>query len=421
MHAGLLLKDMFDAAIAAADPFRTVAPNLPRKPKGRAVVVGAGKASARMAQAVEACWGECEGIVVVPYGSALPCRGIRIVEASHPVPDAAGERASGEILSLLAELSEDDFALFLISGGGSSLLSRPLDGVVLADKQAVNRQLLMSGASIDEMNVVRKHLSATKGGRLSAAAAPATMLTLAISDVPGDDVSTIASGPTVPDSSTVCDAKQIIERYGLKLPQQMMAVLETPQAATPEADSAVFERSEVKIISTAQASLEAAAAVARKAGVTPVILGDAIEGEAREVGKVMAGIASQVHLHGQPVAGRVVLISGGETTVTVQGDAGKGGRNSEFLLSLALACWNIPELSAISCDTDGRDGSEFNAGALWLPEHRQIANRNEALDFLSRHDAFSFFKRYEAIVMTGPTHTNVNDFRAIYVETRDEG
>lgn len=420
-RADTLLQDMFNAALDAADPFKTVAPNLPPRPQGRVVVIGAGKASARMAQAVEACWGACEGIVVVPHGSSLPCERIRVVEASHPVPDEAGERAAKQILSLLHELTEDDFALFLISGGGSSLLSAPLDGISLADKQTVYREMLVSGASIGEMNVVRKHLSAVKGGRLAVAAAPASMLTLAISDVPGDDISTIASGPTVPDPTSADDARRIIERYGLELPQRVLSVLDSPQAETPGSDSPIFGRSVVKIIAAAQVSLAAAADVARAAGVTPVILGDAIEGEAREVGKVMAGIASQVRLHGQPAAGRVVLISGGETTVTVQGGAGKGGRNSEFLLSLVVASWNMPELSAIACDTDGRDGSEHNAGAIWLPRHRELASRNEALEFLERHDAFSFFDRHGAIVMTGPTHTNVNDFRAIYVETQHEG
>jgi len=412
-----LLRSMFDAAVSAADPLKIVKNFLPPKPKGRIVVLGAGKASARMAQAVEREWGPCEGIVLVPYGAWLPCEKIKIVEASHPVPDTAGHQGTQDILNLAESLGPDDFCLCLISGGGSALLTAPAKGISLADKQAVNSALLSSGAAIDQMNVIRKHLSRIKGGRLAKAAYPARILTLTISDVPGDDPSSIASGPTVPDTRTAQDALDIIERFKMDVPNSVLAVLKTDAAQSPNSHDPYFENAKLAMIATPQIALEAAAQIAGDAGVIPVILGDALEGEAAEMGKVMAGIAKQVLRHGQPASGRVALISGGEATVTVRGDCGKGGRCSEFLLALALHLWDTPNITALAADTDGRDGSEDNAGALWSPKHRALAHREDAIQHLARHDAFSFFDKLDALVHTGPTHTNVNDFRVILVET----
>ncbi|SMR83976.1 hydroxypyruvate reductase [Aliiroseovarius halocynthiae] len=422
MDTKTLLHDMFDAALSAADPLKAVTGHLPPRPTGRVIVVGAGKASARMAQAVEAEWGPCEGIVIVPYGAALPCDGIRIVEGRHPVPDQAGSDAAHEILSLVSSADEDDFVLCLISGGGSALLSVPGAGLNLEDKQLINRALLTSGAAIDEMNIVRKHTSSIKGGRLAQAAYPAQVLTLVISDVPGDDPADIASGPTVPDPSTAADARAIIDRFDLDLPDQILAALHQASAETPTPSNPCYIKTETRVVAAPQASLDAATKVARAAGYTPVLLGDALEGEAREMGKIMGGIAKQVRRHGQPARGKVALISGGEATVTVTvtGTPGKGGRCTEFLLGFALATWDETGMAALACDTDGRDGSEHNAGAVWLPQHRANADREDALDHLSRHDAYSFFDQHDALVTTGPTHTNVNDFRVVLVETAND-
>ncbi|WP_166416926.1 glycerate kinase type-2 family protein [Cochlodiniinecator piscidefendens] len=414
-----LLRSMFDAALEAADPMVAVAKHLPKKPESRVIVVGAGKATARMAQAVEASWGPCEGLIIVPHGTSLACEGIKIVEGRHPVPDEKGSQAARDILSLVQSASANDLVLCLISGGGSSLLSVPADGMSLEEKQLLNKALLKSGAAIDEMNVVRKHFSAIKGGRLALAAAPAQVLTLVISDVPGDNPADIASGPTVPDASTAQQARAIIERFELDLPNHVLAILDSPNAETPTRDNPSFDRTQTRIIAAPQSSLEAAATVAQNAGYIPIILGDALEGEAREMGKVMAGIAKQIIRHGQPAKGKIALISGGEATVTVTGAGGKGGRCSEFLLGFALACWKEANIAALACDTDGRDGSEHNAGAIWLPQHRANADRDDALDHLYRHDAFSFFESHDALIMTGPTHTNVNDFRAILIETSE--
>lgn len=415
MTPNSFLRSLFDAALDAADPFQAVPPFLPEKPKGRIVVVGAGKASARMAQAVEAQWGPCEGIVIVPHGAGLPCEGIKIVQARHPVPDEHGVAAAQEILNLLDGLGEDDLALCLISGGGSSLMCAPAQGLTLSDKQLINKTLLSSGAAIDEMNVLRKHFSAIKGGRLAVRAAPARIVTLTISDVPGDSPSIIASGPTVPDTSTVADAHAIIARYNMEFAPHILAVLDGPDGETPGPDHPAFATASTHIIAAPQASLEAAAKVARAAGVTPIILGDAIEGEAREAGKVMAGIAAQVARHGQPIPRPAVLISGGETTVTVRAAPGKGGRCSEFLLGFALAAWDEDTITALACDTDGRDGSEHNAGAIWTREIQKNAEKEQAYAALARHDAYSFFEGIDGLVQTGPTNTNVNDFRAIYI------
>ena len=410
-----LLHQMFQAALDAADPMVVVPGCLPERPRGRVVVVGAGKASARMAQAVEAAWGACEGLVIVPRGARLPTAHIELVEARHPVPDAAGETAGRKILEMLEGLGEDDLALCLISGGGSALMAVPGEGLSLQDKQAVNQVLLASGASISEMNILRKHLSATKGGRLAVAAHPAQVVTLTISDVPGDDPAIIASGPTVSDPTRSADALEIVARYGMALPAAATALLHCEASETPPPDHPVFKAATTHIVAAPQASLDAAAEVAKAGGVTPLILGDAIEGEAREAGIVMAGIARQVVKHGQPVRGPVALISGGETTVTIKKSGGRGGRNTEFLLSFAIATWDLDSVTAIACDTDGRDGSEHNAGAVWRPDMRAKTTLKEARQCLADHDAYGFFQNVGGLVETGPTHTNVNDFRAILI------
>ncbi len=418
MNPQNLLRSMFDAAVGAASPAERVPPALPGLPKGRTIVIGAGKASAAMAQAVERHWpGPLSGLVVTRYGHAAPCERIEIVEAAHPVPDRAGRDAAARILEMVQGLSEDDLVIALISGGGSSLLSLPADGLTLEDKQAVNRALLRSGARIDEMNCVRKHLSAIKGGRLAAAAAPARVVTLLISDVPGDDPSAIASGPTVPDPTTFAEARAILAHYGIKEPASVIAHLEAGAEETPKPGDPRLARTETIMIASPQMSLEAASKVARDQGVTPLILGDALEGESREVGILMAGIARQVRMHGQPVAGPCVLISGGETTVTVRGK-GRGGRNVEFLLSLAVKLGGIPGVYAIAGDTDGVDGAEEVAGAVIGPDtlERARALGINPLQCLTENDAHRFFEALGDQVVTGPTLTNVNDFRAILIE-----
>jgi hydroxypyruvate reductase len=392
---------MFDAAVAAAAPATALPPCLPRPPKGRTVVVGAGKASAAMAAALEAHWpGELSGLVVTRYGHAVPTRRIEVVEAAHPVPDAAGERAAARILALVEGLGPDDLVLALVSGGASALLALPAPGITLAEKQAVNRALLKSGASIAEMNCVRKHLSRVKGGRLAAAAAPARVVALLISDVPGDDPSVIGSGPTVPDPTTVEDARAVLSKYGIAAPA---ALSETPKR---------LANSEVVMVATPQKSLQAAAGVARAHGFAPLLLGDALEGEAREAAKVMAGIARSCAVHGHPARPPCVLLSGGETTVTVRGK-GRGGRNAEFLLALAIALDGHPKIHALAADTDGIDGSEDNAGALIGPD--TLARGPDAKARLADNDAYGFFSALGDLVVTGPTLTNVNDFRAILV------
>jgi glycerate 2-kinase len=415
-----LLRDMFDAAVAAASPDKAVPANLPAPPAGRTVVVGAGKAAASMARAVEAHWPAdrpLAGLVVTRYGHGLgPLKRIEVLEAAHPVPDAAGETAARRILDLVKGLGPDDLALCLISGGGSALLSLPASGITLDDKQALNKALLRSGANINEINCVRKHLSAIKGGRLAVAAAPARIVSLIISDVPGDDPSVIASGPTTPDASTLADANAVLKRYGIVAPPSVQALLDDGKSETPKPGDAAFARSETRIIAAPQASLEAAAELARQSGYRPLILGDAIEGEATEVGKVMAGIARQVVMHREPAPPPCVLISGGETTVTVKG-AGKGGRNVEFLLSVAVELDGGPRVFAIAGDTDGTDGAEEVAGAIITPDSLERARRLglNARAALADNDAHSFFRALGDQVVTGPTLTNVNDFRAILV------
>ncbi len=408
---------MFDAAIAAALPDKTLPAYLPKPPKGRTLVVGCGKAAASMAKAVEDHWkGEISGVVVTRYGHNAPTRKIEVVEAAHPVPDAAGREAAERILKMVRGLSADDLVLFLVSGGGSALLALPAPGLTLTDKQAINKALLKSGANITEMNCVRKHLSAVKGGRLAAACAPAKVVTLAISDIPGDDPAVIASGPTVADPTTFADALAILDKYRITEPLMVVNHLRAAREETPKPGDPRLARTELHMVATPQMSLEAAAEVARKAGVTPLILGDAIEGESREVALVHAGIARQVKRHGQPAKAPCVLLSGGETTVTVRG-RGRGGRNAEFLLALAVALNGESGISALAGDTDGVDGTEDNAGAVLTPDSlsRAAARNLDAKAMLADNDGYSFFSGVGDLVITGPTLTNVNDFRALLV------
>jgi len=412
-----LLRDMFGAAVAAAQPALCVPRHLPTPPKGRLVVIGAGKASAAMAKAVEDHWlGPLSGLVVTRYGYAVPCGRIEIAEAAHPVPDAAGERAARRLFETVEGLSADDVVLCLISGGGSSLLPLPLPGLTLADEQALNEALLASGASIGEMNCVRRHLSAIKGGRLAAACKPARVVNLVLSDVPGDDPVDIASGPTVADRSSCADALAILRRYRIAVPPRALDLLESGAGESLKPGDPRLPDIETHFIATPQMALEAAARVAREAGVDAHILGDAIEGEARDVAKAMAGIALQVARRGQPFPRPCVLLSGGETTVTVRG-AGRGGRNVEFLLSLGIALGGEPCVHAIACDTDGVDGQEEIAGALLAPDTlaRAWARGINPRERLDDNDGHGFFGALGDAVVTGPTLTNVNDFRAILV------
>ncbi|MFN9480965.1 MAG: glycerate kinase [Betaproteobacteria bacterium] len=414
------LRSLFDAAVAAVDPARIVPRHLdglPRRHRGRTVVLGAGKASAAMAQAVERCWdGPIEGLVVTRYGHALPCERIEIVEAAHPVPDAAGLAVSRRMMELARSLTADDRVIALISGGGSALLTLPADGISFEDKRAVNAALLKSGANIGEMNCVRRHLSAITGGRLGAACGPASVLTLVLSDVPTDDPAVVASGPTIADTSTVANAIEILRRYKIELPPAVQAFL-AARAAQPVAAPTALGPREHRMIATAQHALEAAAAVARAAGIAPLILGGSIEGESRDVALVHAGIARQIAQHGQPARAPAVILSGGETTVTVRGD-GRGGRNMEFALALAIALDGAPGIHALACDTDGIDGVEDAAGSLIAPDTltRMRAVGIDPRAALARNDAYPPFAALGDLVVTGPTHTNVNDFRAILIQ-----
>jgi glycerate-2-kinase len=412
-----LLVHLFEAAIASAQPARVIAQHLPEPARGRTLAIGAGKASAEMARALEAHWpGELSGLIVTRYGHAVPTRRIEIVEASHPVPDKAGERAARRMLDLVRGLSADDLVICLISGGGSALLALPADGLTLADKQEINRALLRSGANIAEINTVRRHLSAIKGGRLAAACHPARVLTLAISDVPGDDPAVIASGPTVADATTCADALAVLARYAVEVPPAARALLESGRGETVKPGDPRLAASAFRLVATPQMALKAAAAAAREAGLPAHILGDSIEGEAREVGKVMAGIALGVARHGQPFAKPCLLLSGGETTVTIRGE-GRGGRNVEFLLGLGQALAGQPGIHALAGDTDGVDGAEEIAGAYLGPDSvtRALEKGIRIADSLARNDGHGFFAALGDGVVTGPTLTNVNDFRAILI------
>lgn len=409
---------MFDAAVAAAQPALCLPPHLPPPPKGRTIVIGAGKASAAMARALEDHWaGPLEGLVVTRYGYEVPCERIEIVQAAHPVPDAAGIEAAERIRQLVTGLTADDLVIALISGGGSSLLVAPGEGLTLADKQAVNTALLHSGASISEMNCVRRHLSSLKGGRLAAVCHPAQVLTLLISDVPGDDPIDIASGPTVGDPTTCADALAIVERYRISVPPAVRSLLESGAGETIKPGDPRLQGIQTRMITAPQIALEAAAQVARDAGITPYILGDSLEGEARDLGKAMAGITRQVALHGQPFKTPCVLLSGGEATVTLRG-TGRGGRNVEFLLSLGVALNGLPGVYALAGDTDGVDGAEEIAGALLTPDTlaRAWALGTNPRSSLDNNDGHGFFQALGDAVVTGPTLTNVNDFRAILIE-----
>ncbi len=413
-----ILKALFDAAVTRALPSVCLPQHLPERPKGRTIVIGAGKAAAAMAKAVEDHWdGPLEGLVVTRYGHNVPCKTIEVVEASHPVPDAAGMAGAARILASVKGLGPDDLVLSLISGGASALLALPAEGISLAEKQEINKALLKSGATITEMNCVRKHLSRIKGGRLAAAATPARMVTLMISDVPGDDPSVIGSGPTVADPTTQADALGILQKYRIEIAASIKAVLSQPGNETPKPGDACFAKNLLRMIVTPQASLEAAAEVAKAHGYEPMILGNDIEGEARDVALVHAAIARQVARYGQPSAAPLALLSGGETTVTVRGK-GRGGRNAEFLLALAVALDGHAGIHAIAGDTDGIDGTEDNAGAILTPDTlaRAAALGISAKAHLANNDGYSFFSALGDLVITGPTLTNVNDFRAILID-----
>jgi len=417
----LLLRSLFDAAVAAAQPALCLPPHLPDPPKGRTLIIGAGKASAAMARALEDHWpGPLEGLVITRYGHEVPCQRVEIVQAAHPVPDAAGLAAAERIRGLVSGLTADDLVIALISGGGSSLLVAPAPGLSLADKQGINAALLASGAGIGEMNCVRRHLSALKGGRLAAACHPARVMTLLISDVPGDAPSDIASGPTVADASTCADALAIVDRYQIALPSAVRELLSSGAGESIKPGDPRLARAETRMIATPQIALEAAAEVARAAGITPYILGDSLEGEARDVAKALAGITRQIALQGQPFKAPCVLLSGGETTVTIKGKGlgGRGGRNVEFLLALGIALDGLPGVHALAGDTDGVDGTEEIAGAVLTPDSLARAwalgiNPRASLD---RNDGHGFFQALGDSVVTGPTLTNVNDFRAILIE-----
>lgn len=411
-----LLRELFATAIAAAHPDQVLADHLPTQRSGRVIVIGAGKAAAAMAAVIEREWqGEVSGLVVTRYGHGADCRRIEVVEAAHPVPDDAGERVARRVLQLVSNLHEDDQVVFLLSGGGSSLLALPAEGISLADKQALNKALLKSGASIGEMNCVRKHLSAIKGGRLAKACWPASLFTYAISDVPGDEATVIASGPSVGDPTTSAEALAILARYTIDVPANVRAWLHDPRSETVKPGDPCLARSHFQLIATPQQALDAAAAKARAAGFAPLILGD-LEGEAREVAKVHAGIARQVVLHGQPIKPPCVILSGGETTVTVRGN-GRGGRNAEFLLSLTNSLRGLPGVYALAGDTDGIDGSEDNAGALMTPASFARAGQQQldAEAELANNNGYGFFAAIDGLLATGPTRTNVNDLRAILI------
>jgi hydroxypyruvate reductase len=411
-----LLRELFASAIDAAHPRQVLADYLPADRSGRVIVIGAGKAAAAMAEVIEREWqGEVSGLVVTRYEHGANCKKIEVVEAAHPVPDDAGERVARRVLELVSNLNEEDKVIFLLSGGGSSLLALPAEGISLKDKQAVNKALLKSGASIGEMNCVRKHLSAIKGGRLAKASWPASVYTYAISDVPGDEPTVIASGPTVADPTTSVQALAILTRYGIEIPANVRTWLQNPASETVKPGDPCLSRSHFQLIAAPQQSLDAAAARAEAAGFATLILGD-LEGESREVAKVHAGIAKQVVLHGQPIKPPCVILSGGETTVTVRG-TGRGGRNAEFLLSLTDSLKGLPGVYALAGDTDGIDGSEDNAGALMTPNSYARAAQMglSASDELHDNNGYGYFAALDQLIFTGPTRTNVNDFRAILI------
>ena len=412
-----LLLELFNAALRAADPLDAIAAHLPPPPRGRTVVIGAGKAAARMAQGVEKRWqGPLSGVVVTRYGHGAPTRQVEVIEAGHPVPDDASEAAARRMLAAVRGLTADDMVLCLMSGGGSALMSLPLYGISAQHKRDINKALLRSGAPIGEMNVVRKHLSAIKGGRLALACGGARVVTLVLSDVPGDDPGTVASGPTLADPSSAQDALRILEKYGIDIAPAVRAALEDPDNETPKPGDSRLAHHSVAVIATARQALQAAADLARASGYRPLVLSDRVEGEARMVAVSHAALAHSVIEHGSPLKAPCVLLSGGETTVTVQG-SGRGGRNAEYLLALAIALQGSPRVHAIACDTDGIDGTEDNAGAVLTPDtlQRAAAQGLDAAALLANNDGYGFFSALGDLVVTGPTRTNVNDFRAIVV------
>ena len=408
------LRQIFDAAVAAAHPRQTLAAHLPAERNGRLIVIGAGKAAAAMAEVVEQAWsGEVSGLVVTRYGHGANCRRVEVLEAAHPVPDAAGEQAARRVLERVSGLSEQDRVICLLSGGGSALLALPGAGITLADKQAINRALLRSGAAIGEINCVRKHLSAIKGGRLAQACWPASLYTYAISDVPGDDPAVIASGPTVADPSTCADALAILRRYAIEVPPAVLAWLHDPRAETPKPGDPQLARSHFQLIASPRQALQAAAAYARQAGIATLLLGE-LDGEARELARRHAELVRQIRREGRPLAAPCLILSGGETTVAVRG-AGRGGRNSEYLLALADSLRSEEGIHALAADTDGIDGSEDNAGAWLTPDScaRAAALGLDAGHYLADNDAYGYFAALGQLLITGPTRTNVNDLRAI--------
>ncbi|MGR3378608.1 glycerate kinase type-2 family protein [Salipiger abyssi] len=414
----LFLTGLFEAAVAAADPELALRAALPERPKGRTVVIGLGKGAAQLAAAFERLWdGPVEGVVVTRYGYAAPCAQLRVMEAAHPVPDAAGLDATAALFEAVSGLTQDDLVVALVCGGGSALLPAPPDGLTLEDEQALNRALLGSGAPIGVMNAIRKHASRIKGGRLAAACAPARVVSLIVSDVPGDDPAQVASGPTVPDTVDAKTALGMVEAWNIALPERVLAHIRSAASAAPMPDDPVFARNEVHVVASARLSLEAAARKAEAAGVPAAILSDSVEGEARDVGLVHAAIAREVAAHGRPFAPPVVLLSGGETTVTLRGEGGRGGRNTEFLLAFAHAIDGVAGVHALAADTDGIDGSEDNAGAFADAgtAARLRETGEDAMTLLSRNDAWSAFDRVGALFVPGPTGTNVNDFRAILI------
>jgi glycerate 2-kinase len=410
-----VLRQLFRAAVDAADPLLVVPPHLPAPPKGRTLVLGAGKASARMALALERLWrGPLQGLVVTRYGHGEACRQVEIIEAGHPLPDDAGAIAARRMLEMAQGLTSDDLVIFLMSGGGSALLSLPAGGVDSAEKRRINAALLKSGAAISEINCVRKQLSAVKGGRLALACHPAQVLTLVISDVPGDDPAVVASGPSIASPGSAADALAVLAKYGIAVSPELDAWLRDPANAAPSVDDPRLRDNRVAVIATARQALDAAAAAARAHGYTPLVLSDSMEGESRDVARMHAAIARQVLRAGQPLPAPCVILSGGETTVTVRG-GGRGGRNAEFLLALALALDGQPRTYALACDTDGIDGTEDNAGCLLRPSSlRRAAELDvDAGARLADNDGYGFFSALDDLVVTGPTRTNVNDFRAI--------
>ena len=412
-----ILRKLFDTAVAAANPTLCLPSFLPQSPEGRTLVVGAGKASAVMAQSIESHWnGALSGLVITRYDYGQPCKHINVVEAAHPVPDQIGLNAAKRIMQLVSQLETNDLCIALMSGGASSLLTLPADGLTLADKQQVNRALLRSGATISDMNCIRKHLSAVKGGRLAAQVAPARLVTLLISDVPGDNPDVIGSGPTVPDQTTFEDALRIVKKFNIELPRSVARYLERGEPETPKPGNPIFEGSEVHIIARPAASLEAAAKKAREVGLNVLLLSDSLEGAAHEVAKDHAKLALAVREGSGPVVPPALIISGGELTVKLLGN-GRGGPNSEYMLAMAIALNEADGIHAIACDTDGIDGSEDNAGAIISPStlRRGIEAGVNPHNHLIDNDSYSFFKALNDLIITGPTYTNVNDFRAILV------